>query len=118
MEKNLLKVKGKMIFLVILELKIWITVCGLPKKINKNNIIYDFINKLLIKNPKERDEILNKKFSPCLNDVKKIELIEIFKPKINIYIENYNEILDIIIKERNYKGFYFNCWKLYHKLKK
>ena len=97
MEKNLLKVKGKMIFLVILELKIWITVCGLPKKINKNNIIYDFINKLLIKNPKERDEILNKKFSPCLNDVKKIELIEIFKPKINIYIENYNEILDIII---------------------
>lgn len=109
MEKNLLKVKGKMIFLVILELKIWITVCGLPKKINKNNIIYDFINKLLIKNPKERDEILNKKFSPCLNDVKKIELIEIFKPKINIYIENYNEILDIIIKERNFKGFYFNC---------
>ena len=88
MEKNLLKVKGKMIFLVILELKIWITVCSLPKKINKNNIIYDFINKLLIKNPKERDEILNKKFSPCLNDVKKIELIEIFKPKINIYIEN------------------------------
>ena len=47
--------------------------------------MYDFINKLLIKNPKERDEILNKKFSPCLNDVKKIEPIEIFKPKINIY---------------------------------
>ena len=63
--------------------------------------MYDFINKLLIKNPKERDEILNKKFSPCLNDIKK--LIEIFKPKINIYIENYNEILDIINKKRNLK---------------
>ena len=79
--------------------------------------MYDFINKLLIKNPKERDEIINKKFSPCLNDIKKIELIEIFKQKINIYIENYNEILDIINKERNFKGFYFNYLETIYKLK-
>ena len=73
--------------------------------------MYDFINKLLIKNPKERDEIINKKFSPCLNDIKK--LIEIFKPKINIYIENYNEILDIINKKRNLKDSILIIWKLY-----